>query len=70
MLAAGGTDSGAIHLFGEGVVNCTLSIPARYIHSHYGIVHETDYLAAIDLLTEFCLSCDRKMYQKLQESKR
>lgn len=70
MLAAGGTDSGAIHLFGEGVVNCTLSIPARYIHSHYGIVHETDYLAAIDLLTEFCLRCDRKMYQKLQESKR
>lgn len=70
ILAAGGTDSGRIHQFGEGVVNCTLSIPARYIHAHYGVVHEVDYLAAIDLLTEFCKRCDGQMVKALQESKR
>ncbi len=70
ILSAGGTDSGEIHKFGEGVVNCTLSIPARYIHSHNGIIHADDYDAVIRLLTAFCKQCDRSVYNRLKNSNR
>ena len=70
MLAMGGTDSGPIHKLGAGVINCTLSIPVRYVHAHYGVMHEVDYLAAIDLVTEFCKRCDAKMVQALHDSKK
>lgn len=69
ILIAGGTDSGEIHKAFDGVVNCTLSIPSRYIHSNNSLIHETDYVAAIDLLTEFCKRCDRKMLDELKASK-
>ncbi len=69
ILSAGGTDSSEIHKVHEGVVNCTLSIPSRYVHTNNSIIHETDYLAAIDLLTEFCKRCDQKMVKELRESK-
>lgn len=70
MLAAGGTDSGKFNIFGDGVINCTLSIPERYVHAHYGVINQVDYEAAIDLLTEFCKRCDAKMLKHLKESKR
>lgn len=70
MLAAGGTDSGEIHKMGRGVINCTLSIPERYVHAHNGMIHETDYDAAIRLLTAFIKRCDRAMLEELRSSKR
>ena len=68
VLAGGGTDSGEIHKYGAGVVNCTLSIPARYIHSHNGVIHEDDYDATIRLLTAFVKKCDRALFEKLRQS--
>lgn len=38
----GGTNAGAIHLAGEGIPTVVLSIPVRYIHTHYGIAHAAD----------------------------
>lgn len=70
ILQAGGTDSGEIHKSFDGVVNCTISIPCRYIHSHTSIMHEDDYVAAIDLITEFCKRCDSKMLAELKETKK
>lgn len=70
ILAGGGTDSGEFHKYGEGVVTCTLSIPARYIHSHNGIIHADDYDATIRLLTAFVKKCDRQLFEKLKVSNR
>ena len=70
VLAGGGTDAGEIHKFGDGVIACTLSIPARYIHSHNGVIHEDDYNATIRLLTAFVKKCDRTLLNKLKISNR
>jgi putative aminopeptidase FrvX len=56
LLAAGGTDSGEIHKSFDGVIAVTLSIPSRYIHSHYALIHRKDVIDTITLLTEFVAS--------------
>lgn len=45
----GGTDSGAIGLTQSGVASITLSVPVRYIHSPWSIIHEEDYKNYIKL---------------------
>jgi endoglucanase len=47
---SGGTDAGAIHLYGAGVPTIVLGVPARYIHTHNTIIHIDDYLSALDLV--------------------
>lgn len=54
VLPFGGTDSGEMHKVGSGIINMTLSIPSRYMHSHRTIIHEDDYDATVKVLTEFC----------------
>ncbi len=39
----GGTDSGAISLTQKGVASITLSVPVRYIHAPWSIIHKDDY---------------------------
>lgn len=46
----GGTDSGNIHKSLDGIVNLTLSIPIRYMHSSNSIINEKDVDACIELL--------------------
>lgn len=70
LLAAGGTDSGEIHKVHDGVISLTVSIPARYIHSHYGIIHRKDYADTVTLLTEFSRRLDNKVLEELVNSKR
>ncbi len=70
ILAAGGTDSGAMSLNGSGVVNMTLSIPARYVHSHRSMVNLKDIEATVSLLTAFCLQVTKDDLKALHESKR
>ncbi|MDD4029135.1 MAG: M20/M25/M40 family metallo-hydrolase [Caldisericia bacterium] len=50
VLARGGTDAGAIHLFEKGVPSCGISIPTRYAHSPVGIVDMADVGSCIYLL--------------------
>lgn len=69
-LVAGGTDSGEIHKSYNGVVNMTLSIPARYIHSHRGVIHRKDYVETVNVLTEFAKRLDKKLFEELQTSNR
>jgi endoglucanase len=69
-LLAGGTDSGELHKSFDGVVNCTLSIPARYIHSHRALIHRKDYCDTITLLTEFVKRVDWDLIEKLRSSNR
>lgn len=69
MITAGGTDSGEIHKVGSGVVNLTVSIPSRYMHSHHTIIHQDDYDATVTLLTEFVKKLDTKLFQKMVAAK-
>lgn len=49
-LEGGGTDGGAIHIYATGVPTVVVSVPARHIHSHAGIIHRDDYDAAVRLV--------------------
>jgi endoglucanase len=53
VLAAGGTDAGAINLSNDGVKSSGISIPERYAHSPNGIVDMFDVECCINLLVKF-----------------
>ena len=46
---SGGTDAGGFHLSNTGVPCIVLGVPARYIHSHNGIIDIKDYQAMVAL---------------------
>ncbi|MFV0393030.1 MAG: M42 family metallopeptidase [Coprobacillaceae bacterium] len=69
MLAAGGTDSGELSKVDSGVVNMTLSLPSRYMHSNHTIIHQDDYDATVNLLTAFIRKLDRKLLDEMIASK-
>ncbi|MCP3981312.1 MAG: M42 family metallopeptidase [bacterium] len=46
----GGTDAKAIHGWGRGVPTVVLGVPARYIHSHVGLMQFRDYVATRKLV--------------------
>jgi tetrahedral aminopeptidase len=49
---AGGTDSGVIHMSGEGVPTVTVAIPARYIHSPVSIMSLADFDFTVQLMRD------------------
>ncbi len=51
-MMGGGTDGGSIHKSGPGVPSIVISLPTRYIHSHYSIFDYDDYQNTITLLIE------------------
>ena len=57
-MPGGGTDAGAMHTNRSGVPSLVVAVPARYIHSHAGIIHRDDVDAAIALMTEICKRLD------------
>lgn len=63
-LGGGGTDGGPIHIHAGGVPAIYLGVPARYIHSHCGIIHRQDYENAVKLITEVVLQLDEKQVKK------
>jgi hypothetical protein len=48
----GTTDARVIALHGRGVPSLVLGFPARYIHSHAGIIHTDDYDSALKFILE------------------
>lgn len=70
MITAGGTDSGELSKVESGVVNMTLSIPSRYMHSHRTIIHQDDYQATVDLLTHFIEDLDESLFEDIIGDKR
>lgn len=66
----GGTDSGPIHKLFDGVLNMTISIPARAIHSHRAVIHRRDMADTVTLLTEFCKRLDWPMVERIRRSNR
>ena len=49
----GGTDAGAIHVSGAGVLTGAVSVPCRYIHSPLSMLRLSDFDAAVRLVTAF-----------------
>lgn len=61
----GATDGGRIHLYGDGVLTLTFSVPTRYIHSHLSVIHMDDYEGAVKLITAMLKKLDKETYAKL-----
>jgi putative aminopeptidase FrvX len=55
---SGGTDAGAIHKGNHGVPTVVIGVPARYIHTHAGVMHWKDYQAACALVLKLMLGLD------------
>lgn len=49
MRSSGGTDAGTFNQANEGIPSIVLGTPARYIHSHNGIIDINDYLEMVKL---------------------
>ncbi|MEO1857174.1 MAG: M42 family metallopeptidase [Rubritalea sp.] len=49
MRSSGGTDAGSFHQANEGIPSIVLGTPARYIHSHNGVIDINDYLEMVKL---------------------
>lgn len=50
VIEGGATDARAISLHARGVPSVFVGIPARYIHSHAGLIHTDDYDATLKLV--------------------
>ncbi len=70
MLAAGGTDSGELSKVCAGVMNMTISLPSRYMHSHRTIINTDDYDNAVDLISALLEALDEELYNQMIEDKR
>jgi endoglucanase len=53
VLSFGGTDAGAIHTTGDGVITGAVSVPLRYMHSTCETVDKSDLDNCIKLITGF-----------------
>ncbi len=58
VLDRGGTDAGKIHLHAGGVPSLVLSLPARHIHAHHGIIDLNDYAQTVKLTAEIVRRLD------------
>jgi endoglucanase len=59
-----------MHKAFDGVINCTVSIPSRYIHSHRALIHRKDYADTVTLLTAFVKRVDWALIETLRGSNR
>ena len=55
--AVGGTDAGAIHVSGKGVLAGVVSVPCRYIHSPFSTLRLDDFEHTVRLTTAFARRC-------------
>jgi endoglucanase len=62
---SGGTDARSIQRSGVGVPTVVIGVPARYIHTHVGVLHWKDYAAAARLVVELVLRLDRETVDDL-----
>lgn len=61
----GGTDAGKIHMNRIGVPSLFVGVPTRYIHSHIGVIHRSDYDNCVRLITEVVRVLDAKKVSSL-----
>lgn len=66
-MMGGGTDAGAIQKFGPGVPAVVISMPTRYIHSHYGLIHYDDYKSTLQLLVKLVKGLDQARVESIKK---
>jgi len=63
----GGTDAAEVQLSGDGVLVCTIGMPARYIHSTTSMIHIDDYEAVKKIILAMLKELD---FNKVEEIKK
>lgn len=61
----GGTNAGRYHLAGSGIPTVVLGVPARYIHSHQGMIDLNDYQATCALTKLIVEKMDNASFQSI-----
>jgi putative aminopeptidase FrvX len=61
----GGTDSGKIHLTGNGVPSLSITIATRYLHTNASIIHREDYENAVKLLVAVIKELDAEKVKEI-----
>jgi endoglucanase len=64
---SGGTDAGSFNVAESGIPCVVLGTPARYIHSHNGIIDISDYIEMVKLCVALAKSLDRKSVEALTD---
>lgn len=64
-MAAGGLDTGAIHVSHQGVPSLGICIPTRYIHTHTSMIHRDDYENAVKLIIEVIKRLDKDTVNRI-----
>ncbi|MFD2046276.1 M42 family metallopeptidase [Ornithinibacillus salinisoli] len=64
-IAAGGTDSGSIHLTANGVPSLSITVASRYIHTHAAIIHRDDFENAVKLIVETIKKLDSEKVKEI-----
>ncbi|WP_053218964.1 M42 family metallopeptidase [Virgibacillus senegalensis] len=64
-MAAGGTDTGSIHLTANGVPALSITIATRYIHTHAAILHQDDFENAVKLIVEVIKGLDEDKVKEI-----
>jgi len=62
---SGGTDAGSLHRSRAGVPTVVIGVPARYIHTHAGLMDWQDYVAARRLILELVKRLDAGHVEEL-----
>ncbi len=64
----GGTDAAAVQLSREGVLVCTIGMPARYIHSATSMIHKDDYEAVRNVILAMLKEIDFKKINEIKNN--
>jgi putative aminopeptidase FrvX len=62
----GGTDAAEVQLSGDGVLVCTIGMPARYIHSTTSMIHIEDYKAVKKVILAMIKELDFKKVNEIK----
>ena len=65
LMEGGATDARVIHVHSRGVPSVSVGIPARYIHSHAGLIHADDYDATVQLVLETAKSLSTERAEEM-----
>lgn len=60
--ATGGNDAGSVCKSGGGIKTCSISVPARYIHSPSGVVSLEDFESVKNLVKAFLKSFEEEVF--------
>jgi putative aminopeptidase FrvX len=62
----GSTDAAQVQLSEDGVLVCTIGMPARYIHSTTSMIHMDDYEAVRNILLAMLLELDSEKVAEIK----